>query len=580
MTRGESTYHCGAVGYQLSLLAGAAPADPAPLGMHTASCEQARLNSWLGYFSAMSASDPTMPGAFGAPVVTPPFPSQAVALAREPRVPEDRPAIGSTPRASVSPSATPTSPATAPSAGSSFTDTTAQVWTDTLGRGALVDFDLGDGDLTQAKVAWAMRTVLANRAALGVDTTLPDAGIVSAYSNISDKDCFVYTHADHAAVANALRNTDFGVRLQSVATCRTDPGASATTAVPANVLHGAFPADGSVGAFAANYGWLETPQISPTNQSSLFMGVQSFDVRHQHLPSTRVSGGDRYGTAVAVARAGFPGTAPVVYVASGVNYPDALSAGAAAAAQGGPLLLTSPGGLPDVVSAEISRLHPGRIVVVGGVNAVSTTVSDALSGLAPTVVRLAGSDRYDTSRRVAQYAFGAGPVPIAYVASGSSFPDALSATGAAGSQGGPVLLTPGGDATGSTVTATLSALAPKRIAVVGGPNAIPSGLDAALQGIAPVRRLAGSDRFATNAAVAAYAFASAPTALIASGLNFPDALTGAAWGGTAHFPLLLTNGSCLVKPEADRLETLSVDATTIVGGTSVVSDNVGRGNAC
>jgi putative cell wall-binding protein len=171
-------------------------------------------------------------------------------------------------------------------------------------------------------------------------------------------------------------------------------------------------------------------------------------------------------------------------------------------------------------------------------------------------------------------------VPIAYVASGSSFPDALSATGAAGSQGGPVLLTPGGDATGSAVAATLSALAPKRIAVVGGPNAIPSGLDAALQGIAPVRRLAGGDRFATNAAVAAYAFASAPTALIASGLNFPDALTGAAWGGTAHFPLLLTNGSCLVKPEADRLETLSVDATTIVGGTSVVSDNVGRGNAC
>jgi putative cell wall-binding protein len=214
---------------------------------------------------------------------------------------------------------------------------------------------------------------------------------------------------------------------------------------------------------------------------------------------------------------------------------------------------------------------------------VSAAVSEAVRPLTGSVVRLAGGDRYDTSRRIAQYAFPNGRVPIAYVASGTSFPDALSATGAAGSQGGPVLLTPGDDASGAVVGPTLAGLSPQRIAVVGGPNAVTSRVDAALRAIAPVQRLAGSDRFATNAAVAAFAFAGESghaTALVASGLNFPDALTGAAWGGHAHVPLLLTAGTCLAKPEADQLYTLGVGSLTILGGANVVGESVARGTMC
>ena len=48
------------------------------------------------------------------------------------------------------------------------------------------------------------------------------------------------------------------------------------------------------------------------------------------------------------------------------NYPDALAAGAAAVAQGGPLLLVDPGYVPDVTLAELRRLSPASIVLVGG----------------------------------------------------------------------------------------------------------------------------------------------------------------------------------------------------------------------
>ena len=272
-------------------------------------------------------------------------------------------------------------------------------------------------------------------------------------------------------------------------------------------------------------------------------------------------------------------TASVVYIASGANYPDALSAGAAAAHEGGPLLLTPPWELPQAVADEIARLHPARVVIVGGEKAIAPAVADALRGLAPDVVRLAGGDRYDTSRMVAQYAF-ASHAPIAFVASGASFPDALSATDAAGSLGGPVLLTPAGDGSGAAVSGALAALSPERIAIVGGTSAVSASLDRSLTPIAPVTRLAGADRFGTNAAVTSFAFSDAALALVASGLDYPDALTGAAWGGRAHLPLLLARGGCLTKPQADRLFDLDVGSLTIVGGKSAVSDDVARGTTC
>ena len=126
---------------------------------------------------------------------------------------------------------------------------------------------------------------------------------------------------------------------------------------------------------------------------------------------SRVSASDRYGTAVAISKREFPGSAPTVFVASGSNYPDALSGGPVAAAAGGPLLLTSPDTLPAVVSAEITRLSPSKIVVIGGPGAVSDTVLAALDAIAPAT-RIFGSDRYQTSRALVTSAFASAPTVL------------------------------------------------------------------------------------------------------------------------------------------------------------------------
>jgi hypothetical protein len=100
---------------------------------------------------------------------------------------------------------------------------------------------------------------------------------------------------------------------------------------------------------------------------------------------TRLAGPDRYATAAAVSKAVFAAGVPVAYVATGGNFPDALAAGPAAARQGGPLLLVSHTAVPSATAGELERLKPGRIVLVGGDAAVSSSVATALANAIATV---------------------------------------------------------------------------------------------------------------------------------------------------------------------------------------------------
>lgn len=140
----------------------------------------------------------------------------------------------------------------------------------------------------------------------------------------------------------------------------------------------------------------------------------------------RLTGRDRYEVAVNISRAAFPDKASVVYIANGSIYADGLSAAPAAVKEGSPVLLTTRSKLFPSVKAEIQRLKPARIMVVGGPNAINPTVFAQLKKLAKVVVRLDGANRYITSRAVVDHAFDS--ASVAFVVTGKSFPDALAAS--------------------------------------------------------------------------------------------------------------------------------------------------------
>jgi putative cell wall-binding protein len=292
------------------------------------------------------------------------------------------------------------------------------------------------------------------------------------------------------------------------------------------------------------------------------------------LPSvSRIGGADRFAVSAAVSGDSFSSGVPVVYVASGAGYADALSGSAAAGLQGGPVLLVTRDAIPAAVDAELSRLKPRRIVLLGGTASVSAETEAQLRTYSPSVTRVAGADRYDVSAGVSAAAFTAGAA-TAYVASGATFPDALSGSAAAGHHDGPVLLVEK-DAVPPAVAAELARLKPKKVVVLGGSNSISDAVLAKLQETLPAARIGGADRFAVSAAVSASAFQQGIyTVYVASGAVFPDALSGSAAAIANDAPVLLVNSDSVPATTAAELTRLHPYRIVVLGGTNTVSNAV------
>ncbi|MFS0733658.1 cell wall-binding repeat-containing protein [Microbacterium sp. 1P10UB] len=149
---------------------------------------------------------------------------------------------------------------------------------------------------------------------------------------------------------------------------------------------------------------------------------------------------------------------------------DALSGAAAAGTLGGPVLLTDGESLPGAIAAELARLKPEKIVLLGSAGSVSESVRTAARKYTATVERLAGADRFETSAAVSRASFAPG-VPVVYLTNGWKFPDALSGAAAAGTLGGPVLLT-NADALPVSIATELARLKPQRIVVLGDESSV------------------------------------------------------------------------------------------------------------
>ncbi|MCS5733693.1 cell wall-binding repeat-containing protein [Herbiconiux daphne] len=290
----------------------------------------------------------------------------------------------------------------------------------------------------------------------------------------------------------------------------------------------------------------------------------------------RVGGTDRFAVSAGVSGGTFGANVPVTYVASGETFADALSGSAAAGAKHAPVLLVTRNSIPGPVSDELRRLTPKKIVVLGGVNTIDPSVERALAAFSPSVTRISGADRFALSAAVSAATFGeaGASVPIAYVASGAVFPDALSGSAAAGYLGGPVLLATK-EGVSTRVFAELGRLRPASIVVLGGVNTLSDSVVETLSSIAPTSRIAGADRFAVSAGISAATFPTGTiAAYVASGAVFPDALSGSAAAIRRGGPVLLVTADRIPDPIKAELARLKPTRIIVLGGTATVSEAV------
>ncbi|MHB1017726.1 MAG: cell wall-binding repeat-containing protein [Coriobacteriia bacterium] len=327
-------------------------------------------------------------------------------------------------------------------------------------------------------------------------------------------------------------------------------------------------------------------------------GSGSYTLTHSTPTSpevTRIAGSGRVETAVELSKQTFgDGDAYSVVIATARNWPDALGGSALAAVEGGPILLTEPGYLPQVVADEIVRLGAMRVVILGGVGAVSDAVLnqlDALPGV-EDVERIYGDNRYQTADAIAakvieQLSLWDMWHGAAFVATGESFPDALSASPLAGSMTQPIFLLPPQTSLQGGVIDRIDSWGVTDVQILGGTGVVPQSFeDGAISRFdaAHVDRLYGDDRYSTSIAIAEYALANLGFSLnrcaVATGQDYPDALAGgpmqsrANWNGPSV--LLLTHSGYLDAPVETFLSDHKYEVTEarVIGGTGAVAEVV------
>ena len=158
------------------------------------------------------------------------------------------------------------------------------------------------------------------------------------------------------------------------------------------------------------------------------------------LVAERVYGSTRYETSYNLFNKGWQ-TSDTVILASGVDYPDALTATPLAGKYNAPILLsknTTLDSQPDLKLTLINK-RVKNVIIVGGQTAIPQVIQDQIAALGINVRRIGGSDRYETSALIAsEIGVNNGEVALAY---GLSFADGLSIASIAAKKQMPILLT-------------------------------------------------------------------------------------------------------------------------------------------
>ena len=316
----------------------------------------------------------------------------------------------------------------------------------------------------------------------------------------------------------------------------------------------------------------------------------------------RLAGADRYDTCAAIAKA-YGAHGGTVILATGENFPDALCASALAGKEDAPILITSSKSLSAATARTLADIQPDRIIVVGGTGVVPDSVLKAACGAAGITMddtqRLCGADRYATC--LAVYEQGNLEVgDTCIVATGGSFADALSISPYAYATQTPIFLADPmtlklDDATAAAVSGKFS-----KVIIVGGTGVVSEEVVAQI-GATNRTRLADypdwgvpPNRYHTSLTVASWETGESEWMLtaeavrpdraldfsciaIATGEDFPDALTGGVLCGKNNSALLLvsesysngTTGLWEVRPNA-----ANICQGYIFGGAGVVSDRL------
>lgn len=184
------------------------------------------------------------------------------------------------------------------------------------------------------------------------------------------------------------------------------------------------------------------------------------------------------------------------------------------------------------------------------------------------VTRIAGKDRIGTSIEISKAMFNESDNVV--LASGFNFADALSAGQLAAALNAPLILSD--ENMDLRVKEEIANLKPKNMYIVGGENALSSNIEESVKSAVNdinIERLKGNNRYETSVKVMEKTkeFIDAEYLLIASGKNFPDALSATSFMADHKALMVLSDGNSYPKSDLKEIAIGGVNQLPLNGFT-------------
>jgi len=304
------------------------------------------------------------------------------------------------------------------------------------------------------------------------------------------------------------------------------------------------------------------------------LSAADFEVKRAAAQTVRYGGASRFETAVQVSNAGWTSSENVVLV-NAYGFADALAGVPFAYLKDAPILLTDANSIPKATMDEITRLGAKNIYILGGTGVVSQNIENDLENKQYNVVRLAGTDRFDTGIKIGNEVMKNNTSKTAIVTTAYNYPDALSIGSYAAIQNYPILYTE----TNVLSTKTKEFIKNNgitKVIIPGGVGAVSEAAANELRSIGViVERISGADRYETGLNIVNQFKSSFKNdVILATGSDFPDALAGGVLAAKKQIPILLVDKNYVSDGVKNYIKANGDINMYILGGTGVVPDSV------
>ncbi len=296
-------------------------------------------------------------------------------------------------------------------------------------------------------------------------------------------------------------------------------------------------------------------------------------------PVVRVSGPDRFSTAVEASKFSFDTSESVILV-NGYNFPDALSSNGLAAEISSPVLLVRKNSIPQATYDEIKRLKANKVYIVGGKGVVSETIANILIDNGFEVERLSGKDRYATSVEVAKKIEKIrGKATKLMIATGRSYPDAVCSSPLAIENEAPLILVSKNTIPMSVKNYLESHSEFDNVFIAGGKGVVSKDVENKLKSYSKsITRYGGKNRYLTSKLLAEALTTTPKSIVLTTGNGYIDALvSGNIIINKDYFgPILFTRKNSIPSSIQEYIMSKKkiIDIGIITGGTGVVSEDV------